>query len=184
MGDVRNEAELTAQPPVPPPPLDFDAVYRQCFPSVWKTLARLGVPSAQLDDVAQEVFVLVHKKLGELRDPTRLRAWVTSFAVRAASDVRRHQRRRGVGQELPADLIAPARADGPSEQRQGLELLQSVLSKLSDEMREVFVLIELEELSGPEVAQSLGLNLNTVYSRLRLARGEFNELVARLQERP
>lgn len=184
MTGVRSEAELTQPTVRQVPPWDFDAVYRQCFPSVWKTLARLGVPQAQLDDVTQEVFLLIHAKLGELRDPARLRAWTTSFAVRAASDVRRQLRRRGEGEELPEGLVAPGRTDGPSEQRQGLELLQAVLAKLSDEMREVFVLVELEELSGPEVAQSLGLNLNTVYSRLRLARAEFNELVAQLQERP
>ncbi|MFZ5439177.1 MAG: RNA polymerase sigma factor [Myxococcota bacterium] len=183
---MRNEAGLTPrkEDALPLPQLDFESVYRQCFPGVWKTLARLGVPSAQLDDVAQEVFILVHRKLAELKDPSRLRAWTTSFAVRVASDVRRHHRRRGQSEEVPETLVAPTTTDGLTEQRQGLEVLQSVLGRLSDELREVFVLVELDELSGPEVAEALGLNLNTVYSRLRLARAAFNELIEQFQEAP
>lgn len=174
------EARRVATGSVP----DFDALYRACFPSIWKTLGRLGVPSAQLDDVAQEVFLLIHRKLGELRDPARVRAWTTAFAVRAASDVRRQLRRRGTSEELSETLVAVSEADAGLTRREGLELLQQVLSKLSDELREVFVLVELEELSGPEVADALGLNLNTVYSRLRLARVAFNEEIAKLQETP
>jgi RNA polymerase sigma-70 factor (ECF subfamily) len=163
-------------------PLEFEQVYRDCFPSIWRTLARLGVPSGQLDDVAQEVFLLMHRKLKELRDPTRLRAWATSFAIRAASDVRRANRRRGVTEEVPEGLRAPDQTDAQLERRQQLEVLQGVLGQLSDENREVFVLIELEELSGPEVAEALGLSVNTVYSRLRLARAAFNDVIARLPE--
>lgn len=165
-------------------PLDFDAVYRECFPSICKSLLRLGVPSAQLDDVSQEVFLTIHRKLGELRDPNCLKAWTTAFAIRAASDVRRHLRRRGETEEVPESMAASTRTDAGTEQRQGLEVLQSVLAKLPDEFREVFVLVELEEMSGPEVAEALGLNLNTVYSRLRLARASFNTLIAQRQESP
>ena len=161
---------------------DFDEVYREFFPSVWKKLARLGVPTAQLDDVAQEVFLSIHRKLSELRDPASLRAWTTGFAIRAASDVRRSLRRRGQHEEVGETLESSQRTDASLEQQQGLELLQSVLAQLADEQREVFVLIELEEMSGPEVAEALELNLNTVYSRLRLARAAFNELIAGLPE--
>lgn len=162
--------------------LDFDRVYRECFPAIRKTLVRLGVPSAQLDDVSQEVFLTIHRKLGELRDPLKLKAWTTSFAVRAASDLRRHLKRRGTSEELPESLPAANQTDATVHQRQGLELLQSVLGKMAEEFREVFVLIELEEMSGPEVAELLNLNLNTVYSRLRLARAAFNTIIAQLQE--
>ena len=164
--------------------LDFNDVYRQCFPTVWKNLARLGVPSAQLDDVSQEVFLAIHRKLGELRDPTRVKAWTTGFAIRAASDVRRKLRRRGTNEEVGEQLVAPNQTDAHLERQEGLGQLQTVLAQLTDEFREVFVLIELEEMSGPEVAMSLDLNLNTVYSRLRLARAAFNALVAKLQEVP
>lgn len=163
--------------------LDFAEVYRTCFPSTWKKLARLGVPSAQLEDTTQEVFLAVHRKLGDLRDPRSLKAWVTGFAIRAASDVRRSLRRRGPSEEISEAVVAPNQTEVPIERKQGLELLQQVLGRMADELREVFILIELEEMSGPEVATTLKLNLNTVYSRLRLARAAFNTSIAELQEK-
>lgn len=160
---------------------DFASIYREYFPSVWKRLARLGVPAAQLDDVTQEIFLAIHRKRGELRDPKALKAWITGFAIRAASDVRRNLRRRGTNEELSENLPAPNQTDARYERQEGLALLQRVLAQMSDELREAFVLIELEEMSGPEVALALNVNLNTVYSRLRVARVAFNRLIAELQ---
>lgn len=165
-------------------PLDFNAVYASCFPSVWKTLGRLGVPSAQLEDASQEVFIAIHRRLSELRDPTRVKAWATSFAVRAASDVRRSLRRRGTSEPIPDSLVAKERTDASTDQRDELAALRRVLDQLGDEQREVFVLIELEELTGPEAAEALAINLNTVYSRLRLARAAFEKLVDALEDAP
>lgn len=161
-------------------PADFQTIYRDHFPVVWKRLARLGVPPAELDDVTQEVFLAVHRKLGELRDPRALSAWITGFAIRAASDTRRRLKRKGESTEVSESMPDTHRTDADVERQQGLAVLQRVLSQLSDELREAFVLIELEEMSGPEVASALGVNLNTVYSRLRLARVAFNALVAEL----
>ncbi len=177
--EVRQSPELrvVAEEPIPSQPLDFAAVYEECFPSVWKKLARLGVPSAQLDDVTQDVFLAIHRRLGELRDPSKLKAWTTGFAIRAASDVRRSLHRRGPHEEVPESLAAPHQTDARFEREEGLAVLQAALAKLPDDQREVFVLIELEEMSGPEVSMALELNLNTVYSRLRLARAAFNAIV-------
>lgn len=179
-GEVRETPELrvvASEAGVPSQPLDFSAVYEECFSSIWKKLARLGVPSAQLDDVTQDVFLAIHRRLGELRDPSKLKAWTTGFAIRAASDVRRSLRRRGPHEEVPESLPAPHQTDAPFDKEEGLAVLQAVLAKLPDDQREVFVLIELEEMSGPEVAMALELNLNTVYSRLRLARAAFNAII-------
>lgn len=152
----------------------FEDVYRRRFAFVRKKLARLGVPAACLEDVTHDVFLLVFRKLGELRDPTRINAWIVEFAVRVASDQRRSLRRRGQLEELPEDLVAPHHADAQFDQQERLKSLRAVLEKMPVILRDVFVLIELQEMSGPEVADTLALNLNTVYSRLRLARIAFN----------
>ncbi len=152
----------------------FDALYDRTFPLVWRTLQRLGVPHAQLDDSAQEVFAIVHRRLKDLSHGSGVRTWVAGIAVRVASDVRRAARRRGEHVELDEQVVD--QRPGPHDQtsrREARRIVDTLLSALDDEKREVFVLAEMEGLSGPEISDALGVKLNTVYSRLRLAREAF-----------
>lgn len=153
---------------------DFEALYDALFPLVWRTLQRLGVPAAQLDDGAQEVFTIVHRRLDTLQGPEVARTWVAGIAVRVASDVRRSLRRRGehVGIDDGLTDLRPDPLD-QAMRRQARSLVDSLLSGLDDTQREVFVLAEMEGLTGPEISQALNVKLNTVYSRLRLAREAF-----------
>lgn len=166
----------TASPLEPDAPSDgvaFETLYRQHFSRVWSALRRLGVSSAQLDDAAQDVFVVVHRKLDQLHGPASTRAWVMGIAVRVASDYRKRAQRQA-STPLPEQLEAPE--PGPAQQaelNQGLELLHRLLADLDEEKRAVFVLVELEQMSVVESAEALELNLNTVYSRLRAARRLF-----------
>jgi len=163
---------------VPRPPT-LDAAYREHFRSVWRVLHRLGVPASQVDDATQDVFLVVHRKLDAFDGRAPLRSWIVAIAVRVASDYRRRAQ-RARGHEL-GDAIADA-APTPaehSEMRESIRLLHSVLAELDETKRAVFVLSELEQLSVPEIADVLGVNLNTVYSRLRAARRQFDAALAR-----
>jgi RNA polymerase sigma-70 factor (ECF subfamily) len=160
----------------------FGAVYARYFRAMWRTLRRLGVAQAELGDAAQDVFVVVHKKLGEF-DGRSLRGWLYAIAVRVASDYRRGARHRDtlpLGEHLVDPAPDPERA---SELTESVEVLHALLASLDEPKRTVFVLGELEELSAPEIAEALGVNLNTVYSRLRAARAEFEGALLRHRER-
>jgi RNA polymerase sigma-70 factor (ECF subfamily) len=171
------EAELlpTAAEAIPATAVaDFDALYEALFPLVWRTLQRLGVPRAQLDDAAQEVFTVVHRRIDTLDGPESARTWLVGISVRVASDVRRALRRKGEHVTLD-DGLSDSGPD-PLDQAmraQARSLVDSLLSGLDDAQREVFVLAEMEGLTGPEISEALNVKLNTVYSRLRLAREAF-----------
>lgn len=160
----------------------FEEVYAQHFRGVWRTLRRLGVADAVLDDAAQDVFVVVHRKLSSFRGGSA-RAWLYAIAVRVASDYRRGSARRPTA---PLDdEVADLRADPSrtSEVSESVRLLHQLLEQLDDKKRTVFVLSELEQLSVVEIAEALSINLNTAYSRLRAARSEFETALVRHRRR-
>lgn len=160
----------------------FEAVYAGHFRGVWRTLHRLGVGRAQLDDAAQDVFVVVYRRLSEF-DGRSLRGWLYAIAVRVASDYRRrpwHQRSVPLTECVVDSAPDPGRA---SELSEAVRLLHEVLAELPDDQRVVFVLGELEQLTAPEMAKALGLNLNTVYSRQRAARTRFEAALGRRRAR-
>ncbi len=160
----------------------FYAVYTEFFRAMWRTLRRLGVEHAQLDDAVQDVFLVVHRRLPEF-DGRSLRGWLYAIAVRVASDHRRGATQRRTV-PLPETLVDPrpdpARA---SELEEEVRLLHELLGELDEPKRTVFVLGELEELSVPEIAEVLAENQNTVSSRLRAARARFDEAFRRHRAR-
>jgi RNA polymerase sigma-70 factor, ECF subfamily len=162
--------------------LDFDAVYAQNAGFVWRSLRLLGVPADALDDAVQEVFLVVHRRLGEFEGRSSVRTWLYAIARRIARNLRRGAGRRGAPESIVSDLADPA-AGSPRELAEKAEagrVLLDLMRCLSEEQREVFLLVEIEEMSVPEAAEALGTNLNTCYSRLRAARARFErELAAR-----
>lgn len=157
----------------------LEAVYRANFATVWRVLRRLGVREEQLDDAAQDVFLVVQRKLDAFDPRAPVSSWVVAIALRVASAYRRRAARQP-GERL--DEAIPDTAPGPAraiELQESLRLLHEVLAELDDRLREVFVLSELEQLSVPEIAQALGANVNTVYSRLRTARRRFEAALVR-----
>jgi RNA polymerase sigma-70 factor (ECF subfamily) len=160
----------------------FRELYAEYFRAIWRTLRRLGVEPGQLDDAAQDVFVVVHRRLSEF-DGRSLRGWLYAIAVRVASDHRRgaaQRRTLPLTEALPDPAPDPARA---TELTESVRLLHALLAELDEPKRTVFVLGELEELSAPEIAEALGENLNTVYARLRAARARFDAAYRRHLER-
>lgn len=180
-----------ALPPAPPreeapPRPEFDVVYDAHFPFVWRTVRRLGVDEASRDDVTQEVFVVVHRRLPSFEGRSSLKTWIFGIALRVVRDHRRTRRRKpgGVdGDVLDAIADGAPTPDQHVEKSQAVRLLHALLDSLDDEKREVFVLAELEQLSAPEIAEVTGANVNTVYARLRAARKDFEAAVARYRAR-
>jgi len=147
------------------------SAYREYGAYVWALLGRLGVPGDSIEDVVQEVFLVLHRRRHEFRGESSVRTWLHGIAIHTA---RRYRAKLQRIEHAPVEPEPRARASTPETEvsaQQALRRLDHLLDQLSDEQREVFVLSEIAELSAPEVAKTLGIKLNTVYSRLRLARG-------------
>lgn len=163
----------------------FRALVDEHFEFVWRSVRRLGVPMADADDAAQEVFVVAARKLGSI-EADREKAFLFGTAVRVASTRRRTRRRHP---EDPAETLDARVLDGDASPEERVELgqaralLQGILDGMSDDQRTVFVLAELEETSVREIAVLLALPLGTVSSRLRAARESFATEVKRLSAR-
>jgi RNA polymerase sigma-70 factor (ECF subfamily) len=171
---------------VPAPTLVFADVYREYFGFVWRNARGLGTRPSALEDVVQEIFVVVYRRLPEFEGRSTLRTWLSRIVLNVVRHHRRSLSRKSPHErsnEAPRDPDALAAPGGnPCELAalsEGTRLVQRILDALDDEKREVLVLAEFEDLSVPEIADALSLNLNTAYSRLRLARKAFDEALAR-----
>jgi RNA polymerase sigma-70 factor, ECF subfamily len=170
-----------AVPHVRPAAPSFREVYEAHVDLVWRTLRRVGVPAAHVDDVAQEVFLSIHKALPTWEGRASLRTWIYRIARNAAINHARSMHRRPDGTPTErADENATGRLDPEAEasRNESLDELSSLLQSMHESKREVLILVELEGFSVPEVAELTNAPLNTVYSRLRLARAELERLLA------
>ncbi len=171
--------ERSAAPSAP----DLAAVYEAHFRYVWRCLRSLGTPDAQLDDAMQDVFVVVQRRLADFDGGSQLRTWLYAIALRIARKYRERLRREPASLETTRpsqpELVLAESSERAAVSNERLALARAVLETLSDEQREVFVLARVEQMSAPEIANVVGIPLNTVYSRLRAARLAFEAEVAR-----
>ncbi len=147
----------------------FHALYRGEFAFVWAAARRLGVPPGAVDDAVQDVFVTAYRRLDQLRFEVSPRAWLYGVTRRVASRYHRgafRRRRRVAALEQAAPPIQPA----PQDRALALQHIDRLLDDLGPGTRAAWEMSELLGMSGPEIASELGLPLNTVYSRVRLAR--------------
>ncbi|MEC7523136.1 MAG: sigma-70 family RNA polymerase sigma factor [Myxococcota bacterium] len=157
--------------PAAAPRESFAEIFHAHAPRVWRALRRLGVREADVEDLCQEVFVVVHRKLPTFEGRSALSTWIYGICVRVASD---HRKRAHVRRERPTDEVPDERQSAPQlkelERVQLRALLDEALEQLDDDKRAVFVLYELEQLEMPEIATALGCPLQTAYSRLYAGR--------------
>jgi len=154
----------------------FEEAYEAHFDFVWRSLRRLGVREADTLDAAQDVFVVVHRKLAGFEGRAKLTTWLFRICLHVASEHRRraHVRREVLDDTAMESLVEPGLdAEQVHAQKQQLRFLERALDAMSLPHRTVFVLFELEGLACPEIAEMLELPLGTVYSRLRKARVVF-----------
>jgi RNA polymerase sigma-70 factor (ECF subfamily) len=149
---------------------------------VWRVLRRLGVSEADVEDVCQEVFLVVHRRLDTFDGSSALRTWLYGICMRLASEYRRrpHRRREEVAAAPPEQSIAAPQDEALDRQR-ALDRLDAALDQLDDDKRAVFVLYEIEQLPMAEIARAAGCPLQTAYSRLHAARAQI-EAAMRRQE--
>jgi RNA polymerase sigma-70 factor (ECF subfamily) len=196
--DSMTAIPATADSPAPAPAVPredsarlppFRAVYDGYFDFVWTWVRRFGIPLDAVDDVVQEVFIIVHARLKTVERPASLRSWLYGVTRRTVSMYLRGRIGRTGKREIPE----PAIEDTPHPMQptaldlavlsDELQVLWRILGQMDPLRREVLVLADIEEMTAPEIAEGVGIPLNTVYSRLRVARQEFNEVVARERAR-
>ena len=184
-GRSGNGPELEGQAgfaPAPVPVPTLAEIFRDYAPFVWRGLRRLGVPESDVEDVCQEVFVVVHRKLADFEGRSSLRTWIYGICTRTASDYRRSGRvRREVVTDVPPDAPQEGTQHDTVALKQARATLDRILDELDDDKRSVFVLYEIEELTMAEVAEAIGCPLQTAYSRLHAARKVVEAGVARVQ---
>jgi RNA polymerase sigma-70 factor, ECF subfamily len=176
---VRNtRAETAPEPesdPSDPEELSFDEVYDRYFDDMWRALRRLGVPEMSAEDAAQDVFVIVHRRLSEFEGRSQLRTWIYGVALNVARSYRRKlARARPSIDSIEASESTP---DRDAAQAEALQIVDETLQSMDEQKREMFVLKEIEELTAPEIAAILDLKLPTVYTRIRAARIQFTDLL-------
>jgi len=161
--------------------MDLEAIYEAEIAYVWESLHRLGVRPGDVEDVAHDVFVTVHRRLGDFDRARPIRPWLFGICLRTASDYRRSARiRREVGSDGVAEPVDDApRADDAIAAHDARRRVLDALAVLPLDQRAVFVLHELDGIAMPEIARVLDAPLNTLYSRLRLARSRFADAVRR-----
>lgn len=154
--------------------LAFAAIVRRHAPYLRAYVIRLTGSSAEADDAVQDALITAWERLGELKEPDRLRSWLTTITSRKATD-----RMRGRRPDAPIDDLAAtgsevaADASGPEERAvaaSGLDALAQVLAGLPGDQREIWVLKEVGGLSYEEIAERTGEPLSTVRGRLARAR--------------
>ena len=170
------------QRPVP----SFVEVYDEWFDFVYRSVRRLGVRDAMVDDAVQDVFIVVHRRLPDFEGRSTVKTWLFGIALRVVKDYRRRAVRKEQPTEPLRESLVDARRGCPhaaAQNAEAIRVLHAVLDAMDDDKRAIFVLAELEQMSSPEIAEALDLKLNTVYSRLRAARATFEMAVKRHRTR-
>jgi RNA polymerase sigma-70 factor (ECF subfamily) len=161
--------------------LTFRQVYDSYFAFVWRAVGNRGVPTAAMDDVVQEVFLVVHRKLPEFEGRSSIRTWLSAIVRRVVSDHVKKLGNRATAEEALDDHPIPGEEDPAADldRRAAVELVDRLLEKMNDVQREVFVLYELEQLTTREIAELTDVNENTVQTRLKAARKAFQRALER-----
>jgi RNA polymerase sigma-70 factor, ECF subfamily len=163
-------------------PVDARARIRTMFDAhhqlVWRTLRRYGLDPDSAADITQQAFVVALERVADIW-PGSERAFLIGTALRLARSHRRSNARYCLDTQLEERLMQTA--PHPEKRATTLELLDRVLGQLDEGLVEVFVLFDLEGMSGPELARALDIPNGTVASRVRRAREAFRAAVQRLE---
>ena len=177
----RLEVPVTPVDSAPAPAATLESIYREHYRFVWRSGLRMGVPRDQIEDVVQDVFVVVSERLHTFEGRSSLSTWLFAILFRVAAQHRRKQT-KAQRKEAPA-MSRPMAADENLARKEAAELFERMLDELEPDQRAIFVLFELDRTPAKEIADALGIKVNTVYSRLRLARKKLNRSLARFKAR-
>jgi RNA polymerase sigma-70 factor (ECF subfamily) len=161
-------------------------IYERHADFAWRTLRRLGVSEAEAGDAVQDVFLVVHEKLGQFEGRSSMTTWLFTICRTVARKRRRlaqQARARDADVSVEDELDLRADVARAAEHNERLALLENILSGFEVEQKNVFILFEIEKLTGEEISEALSIPLGTVYSRLQLARKAFRQALTRGEAR-
>ena len=163
----------------------FATFYDEHYDFVWRNVRRLVSLDSVVDDLVQEVFIIVLRRLPDFEWRSSSKTWTFGIVLNVVRDHRRMVRRRIMRQSADFDQMIDPKGGlhGSMEKALEVRVLHELLAELDDDKRTVFVLAELEQMTAPEIVEVTGSSLTTVYGRLRDARREFEAAVQRHQER-
>jgi RNA polymerase sigma-70 factor (ECF subfamily) len=165
------------------PVLSLEDVYREHFDFVFRMAARLGGPSIDAEDAAQEVFLIVARKLDTYDGSSLVSTWLYGITLNIVRALRRRYRlRRFFERENEGEIDVPIQSVDRAEVREAHRIAYSILDKLAPKKREAFILAEFEGLTCDEIALMTGTREQTVWSRLHYARKEFAERLEKRQK--
>jgi RNA polymerase sigma-70 factor (ECF subfamily) len=144
---------------------------------VWRVLRRLGIPDADAEDALQEIFLVVHQKLGKYEERGSMRAWLFAITRQVANRYRRTEARRRRRQSNPPSIAPRESPDEAALRSEAGALVREFLGELDEARAMVFFLSDVEGMACTEIAASLGTNINTVYGRLKASRIQFEEFI-------
>jgi RNA polymerase sigma-70 factor (ECF subfamily) len=185
-GSVVDErsADALSQTRLPPSvPLSFEEVYRTFFDHVCRWTRALGGPDAERDDLVQDVFLIVHRRLPDF-DGKNVSGWLYQITRHRVRDFRRLHWFRLFLSSSQADESLVSSAGGPEaelSEKQQADILSRLLTKLPETQRAAFVLFEVDGYSGEEIARIQTVPINTVWARIHKARAKLAANVSRLR---
>jgi RNA polymerase sigma-70 factor (ECF subfamily) len=154
------------------------ALYDRHARTVMRTARRLGLPASEVEDVAQEVFTIAFREMARVQ-PGALSAWLFRLVSNRVNDRHRRRRVRETFAQLFGRFAEPETESDPERdvvRKEAEERVAHILSRMSQKKREVFVLFELEDVPGTEIAEKLGIPVDTVWTRLHHARRDFAKI--------
>lgn len=179
--ETPNDVELLARCRAGESPA-WKQLYDANFTFVERICRRLGTPDSELDDVVQETFLIAFKKLASFTEG-RISTWLYRIAANVVSSRHRRRRIRSALLGLFTEPQPVRPVDRDYDAAEAREQVAQVLERMAPKKREVFALFELDGMSGDEIAERIGCNVATVWSRLHYAREEF-ERIARKRGLP
>jgi len=151
----------------------FETVFAEYAPFVWRVLRRMGVADSDLEDICQEVFVVVHRKLPAFESRSHIRSWIFAICRRVAqAHWNRAYHRRELLSDSPPEIAVSAEQSTAFDKQQLIDRLDAILSRLTEAKRLVYILYEIEAIPMAEIAEMVGCPLHTAFSRLYAARRE------------
>lgn len=185
-----SDGPATKAEPVTQGVLTFDSLYDQQLDFVWRSARRLGVDHASVDDVVQQVFLVVHRRLAEYERRSSIKSWLFTILLFAVREHKRTLRRKSPHRDGaatdPDTLIDTRAASNPElalERAEASRTIEELLETLDEDKRVVFVMAELEQMTALEISEATGLEPKAVYSRLRAARTDFERAASQLRRK-
>jgi len=178
-------SSLAVEPIASTERVPFRTLYERYFAFTWRALRYLGVPEAQVDDAAQELWVVVHRRYTEFEGRSEVKTWLFAIAVNIERNIRRVERRRGSQVPLPPELQT-SQGDPlvAREEKEAWALVRGFVDTLDETRRAVFAASLVEGLSAAETAAITGLPLETVYNRVRALKRSFSTWIEHQQREP